>query len=161
MTRWLPHPFIAMLLFAFWLLLNQGASPALILLGGLLAAAGSWALSLLDLPRGRVRSPRAIGSLLPRVTADIVRSNAAVARIILGLAPLPNSGFVRIKLELTSPYALAALACIITATPGTVWVAFDPGNRILTIHVLDLVDESDWIDTIKTRYERPLLEAFE
>jgi multicomponent K+:H+ antiporter subunit E len=31
----------------------------------------------------------------------------------------------------------------------------------LIIHVLDLVDESDWIRTIKTRYEKLLLEIFE
>jgi multicomponent K+:H+ antiporter subunit E len=29
------------------------------------------------------------------------------------------------------------------------------------IHVLDLVDENEWIRTIKGRYERLLLEIFE
>ena len=29
------------------------------------------------------------------------------------------------------------------------------------IHVLDLVDENEWIRTIKGRYEQPLLEIFE
>ena len=29
------------------------------------------------------------------------------------------------------------------------------------IHVLDLIDESVWIGTIKNRYERLLLEIFE
>jgi multicomponent K+:H+ antiporter subunit E len=29
------------------------------------------------------------------------------------------------------------------------------------IHVLDLIDESEWVDTIKGRYERLLLEIFE
>jgi multicomponent K+:H+ antiporter subunit E len=31
----------------------------------------------------------------------------------------------------------------------------------LTIHVLDLIDEREWIRTIKNRYERRLLEIFE
>jgi len=30
----------------------------------------------------------------------------------------------------------------------------------LTIHVLDLVDETEWVRTIKGRYERLLLEIF-
>ena len=34
-------------------------------------------------------------------------------------------------------------------------------GRVLTIHVLDLIDESEWIRTIKNRYERRLLEIFE
>jgi multicomponent K+:H+ antiporter subunit E len=97
------------------------------------------------------------------VIADIVRSNIAVARIILGLAGERErrSGFVDIPLDLRNPYGLAALACIITATPGTLWVSFDEAKATLTIHVLDLVDESEWARTIKGRYERLLLEIFE
>ena len=57
-------------------------------------------------------------------------------------------------------FAGALLACIITATPGTIWVSHDPGRRVLVIHVLDLVDESTWVANIKRRYERPLLRIF-
>jgi multicomponent K+:H+ antiporter subunit E len=56
---------------------------------------------------------------------------------------------------------LAVLACIITSTPGTIWVDFDSAKGRLMIHVLDLVDEATWIHTIKDRYERLLLEIFE
>jgi multicomponent K+:H+ antiporter subunit E len=95
------------------------------------------------------------------VLIDILRSNIAVARIIVGLEPRRwTSGFVKIPLELRDPYGLTALACIITSTPGTVWVDFDPANGTLTIHVLDLVDETEWVRMIKGRYERLLLEIF-
>ena len=60
-----------------------------------------------------------------------------------------------------NPYGLAWLACIITSTPGTLWVNFDAQKGSLMIHVLDLVDEGEWIRTIKDRYERHLLEIFE
>ena len=63
--------------------------------------------------------------------------------------------------ELRDPYGLAVLACIITSTPGTIWVNFNSAKGTLMIHVLDLIDENVWIDTIKHRYERPLLEIFE
>ena len=53
------------------------------------------------------------------------------------------------------------MACIITATPGTLWVNFDAQKGLLIIHVLDLIDEGEWIHTIKGRYERHLLEIFE
>jgi multicomponent K+:H+ antiporter subunit E len=82
--------------------------------------------------------------------------------IILGVAGRERpSGFVTVPLDLRNPYGLAALACIITATPGTLWVSFDDAEATLMIHVLDLVDESEWVRTIKTRYERLLLEIFE
>jgi multicomponent K+:H+ antiporter subunit E len=68
---------------------------------------------------------------------------------------------VTIPLELRSPNGLAALACIITATPGTIWVRLDSAEGLLVIHVLDVIDENTWIQTIKNRYERLLMEIFE
>jgi multicomponent K+:H+ antiporter subunit E len=68
---------------------------------------------------------------------------------------------MNIPLDLRDQYGLAVLACIITSTPGTLWVRFDPVHGTLMIHVLDLIDESAWIATIKGRYERLLLEIFE
>jgi hypothetical protein len=96
-----------------------------------------------------------------QVTAAGLRSNIAVARIILGFGRKRwTSGFVEIPLELRDPFGLAALACIITSTPGTLWVNFNEGSGTLTIHVLDLVDKAEWARIIKGRYERLLLEIF-
>lgn len=148
-------------LFAAWLLLNQTVSAGHILVGLALAIVGGWALTTVEPPRGRPRRPGVILHLSLRVLNDIVRSNVAVARIVLGLANPATPGFVRIPLDMRSSYGLAALAVIITATPGTVWVGFDSRTRILVIHVLDLVDENAWIRTIKHRYERKLQEIFE
>jgi multicomponent K+:H+ antiporter subunit E len=145
-----------------WLLLNQTLSLGHLLLGSALALAGGFALSALQPPQGRVRRPGAILRLSALVLADIVRSNIAVGRIILGVGGRePTSGFVLVPLDLRNPYGLAALACIITSTPGTLWVNFDSAEGVLTIHVLDLIDESEWVRTIKDRYERHLLEIFE
>jgi multicomponent K+:H+ antiporter subunit E len=160
MTKLVPYPLASAGLLALWLLLNQTASLGQLLIGAAVALVGGWMLSALELRNARPRRIGAIFRLAARVIEDIVRSNIAVARIVLGLAPRPTAGFVHIKLELRSPYALATLACIITSTPGTIWADFDPESRILVIHVLDLVDESDWIRTIGHRYQRPLLEIF-
>src|SRR5690606_147798 len=100
--------------------------------------------------------------LAVRVLLDIIRSNIAVALIILrpGMRGR-TAGFVRIPLTMRNPNALAVLACIITATPGTVWVDHEPDTGMLMIHVLDLIDENEWIHTITQRYETLLLEIFE
>jgi multicomponent K+:H+ antiporter subunit E len=103
----------------------------------------------------------AIAQLLWLVFSDIVRSNIAVARIVLGLgARRRTAGFLSMPLELRHPGGLAVMACIVTATPGTSWARYDAERGILVIHVLDLVDEDAWIRIFKQRYERRLLEIF-
>ena len=91
--------------------------------------------------------------------ADIWRSNIAVAWLIIRPSHSRRvSGFVVVPLELRDPTGLAILACIVTSTPGTAWVEYDSASNRLLLHVLDLVDEAHWIDLIKNRYERLLLE---
>lgn len=58
------------------------------------------------------------------------------------------------------PHGLAMLACIVTYTPGTVWVELTDDHR-LKLHVLDLQNEEDWVRLVQDRYERPLMEIFE
>ena len=160
MIRFLRFPLATGGLLLLWLVLNQSLSLGHVLLGIVVAAVGAWTLGTLQVPPGRMRRPAAIVRLVALVLVDIVRSNIAVARIVLGGHRGMTSGFVRIPLELRHPYGLATLACIITATPGTLWVALDEAEGILTIHVLDLIDHDAWIRTIKGRYERSLLEIF-
>jgi multicomponent K+:H+ antiporter subunit E len=96
------------------------------------------------------------------VLVDILRSNIAVGRIIVrSREPGVNAGFMTIPLDLSSRNGLAVLAIIITSTPGTTWVSHDAAKGTLLPHVLDLVDETVWIRTIKGRYERLLMEIFE
>jgi multicomponent K+:H+ antiporter subunit E len=153
--------FLALL--ALWLVLNESLAPAQVLLGAALALGGAAVYSRLQLPANRVRNrPGAALRLLGLVVADIVRSNLAVARIVLGLDRGQRSaGFLALPLELRHPGGLAVIACIITATPGTSWVRYDSAANVVTIHVLDLVDADDWIRLFKQRYERLLMEIFQ
>ena len=161
MTRLLPFPIASASLLVLWLVLNQTLSLGHILLGGAVALVGGWLLSALKPPKARPRRLGTIFRLAALVLVDVVRSNVAVARIILGLERRPRTpGFVEIPLELRDPYGLATLACIITSTPGTLWVDFNEASGTLTIHVLDLVDKTEWVRTIKGRYEQLLLEIF-
>jgi multicomponent K+:H+ antiporter subunit E len=162
MTRLLPYPIVAAGLLILWLLLAKSLSWGQLLLAVLTAVGGVWVLAALHPPRARIRRPAALLRLSSLVLVDIVRSNIAVARIILGFGRRGRrSGFVNIPLDLRDPYGLATLACIVTSTPGTLWVSFEAATGMLMIHVLDLVEESEWVRTIKVRYERLLMEIFE
>lgn len=161
MSRLIPFPVASGGLFALWLLLNQTFSIGHILLGGVIAVVGGWTLTALELPKTRLQRIGVMARLAAVVLIDIVRSNIAVAGLILDLKrSRRTAGFVEIPLELRNPYGLATLACIITSTPGTIWVDFDEARGLLTIHVLDLTDRDDVVNAIKGRYERRLLEIF-
>src|SRR5690606_30142136 len=105
--------------------------------------------------------PMAAVRLFVAVSIDIVRSNIAVARIIGRPGRPMTSGFLAIPLRMEHPTALAILAGIVTATPGTIWVSHDPESKILVLHILDLVDEDAWLATIQDRYEGMLMAVFE
>jgi multicomponent K+:H+ antiporter subunit E len=158
-----PSPVLVLALTGAWLLLNQTLAPGHVLLGLVLGLALAWSGTALRPLQARLRRIDAAAVLVLVVLADIVRSNIAVGRLVLGLAARQEtrSGFLEIPLELRAPHGLAALAVIVSSIPGTVWVGLSPAGDKLTLHVLDLLDESEWIALIKERYERPLLRIFE
>jgi multicomponent K+:H+ antiporter subunit E len=162
MRRSLPYAFVWALLVAMWLVLYETLAPGQWILGGAVAAAGVWGLRALQAPAIRLRRPRVAAALVWLVFVDIVRSNVAVGLIALHPGVRGRrAGFVRIPLALRDPVGLAALACIVTSTPGTAWAGYESRSGVLTLHVLDLVDEAYWVRTVRERYERRLKEIFE
>lgn len=160
--RWLPSPALSGALLIMWLLLNQSIAPAQVLLGSVLAiTAPLLARPLRPLAPAPLRKPLVLARLLFMSMIEIIRSCFNVSRIILFNAKGVKSQFVRVPLDLKDPYGLALLSCLINSTPGTVWVEQLPDSNDLALHVFDLHDEQWWIDTIKTRYEQPLIEIFE
>jgi multicomponent K+:H+ antiporter subunit E len=160
--RVLPHPYLFLALIVMWLLLKQSVEPGTIVFGALVAFGASWAMVALAPPPVRIRSFSAAARLAGRVFLDVFRSNLAVGRIILGGAERrTHAGFMSLKLDLRDRYGLAVLAIILTCTPGTQWVHYDPARGVLLLHVLDLVDDNEWAKLIKLRYETLLREIFE
>src|SRR3546814_19005739 len=102
----------------------------------------------------RIRFGPAVVRLAALGVAEIVRSNIAVARIVLFRPPEQRSGFIEFPTELRSPYALAVLAIILPATPGTLWVPHAARPHVVLIHVLELVDAEEWIARTTTRTQR-------
>ena len=164
MTRIIPHPWLVAGLILVWLLLTSFSLGQLVL-GTAIALVAGRAMAALQPARPRLRRWELMPRLLGIVTLDIMRSNIAVARLIVtGAGPKRGnrtSGFIEIPLELRDQMALAILAIIVTATPGTAWIEYDHARSKLLLHVFDLVDPEDMRALIKNRYEHLLLEIFE
>lgn len=160
MKKRLNFLFMPAILILFWLLLN-GFTLGQFILAIVLAGI----LSLAAIPfrpiRATLSHPLLSLRLCWHVAVDIVISNYDVGMIVLfPKKTKPTPGFLDIPLDLTDPHGLAALACIITYTPGTVWSGFNEETNTLTLHILDLKDEQLWLNTIQKRYQAPIIKIF-
>ena len=162
MSRLVPYPLLSLLLLLMWLLLTQFSVGNLVL-GSILATIAGRAVMALQPAAPRLRNWRTILRLLGIVFVDIVRSNIAVAWIILtnDRHGGRKSDFVLIPLRMRDPNALMLLACILTATPGTAWLEYGSDSGVLTLHVFDLLDEAEWQSIVRDHYETMLMEIFE
>jgi multicomponent K+:H+ antiporter subunit E len=159
-----PVPLVlALLLLTIWVALAGEVNVAQIAFGAVLSILLLLAIRRLRPVRPRVRRLHLAIPLAAIVLLDIVRSNIAVACIVLGLVRSREirSGFIDIPLDLTDPHGLTILSVIVTSTPGTSWAGLSCDGRTLKLHVLDLRDESESIHFIKQRYERPLVRMFQ
>lgn len=156
----LPYPLLTISLVLMWLLLN-GFTLGHLILGTMVAVFASWAMASLRPDKPKLRKWYLLPKLFFIVFFDIIRSNIAVAWLILrGRSKARNSGFLTIPLEIEDRTALAILAVVLTSTPGSAWLEYDSYDRTILMHVLDLADEAAWIDTVKNRYEKLLMEIF-
>lgn len=156
----LPHPWLSLFLVLVWQLIMNDLSAGTLIMGFFLA----WGIPLIthvfwpDPPV--MRRPLVLLQFTLRVLGDIITANLDVAKLILGPSRKLRPAFVEYPVELTHDFAIHLLASTISLTPGTVSSDISDDHKTLLIHGLDVADEQELIETIKQRYERPLMEVF-
>lgn len=162
MKRLYPFPLLSLSLIIMWFLLSQSITIATMVLALIIGTVVPFILKKTEPEKPKIRNIGAIIRLTWIVLKDITRSNIAVFTIILGPQTKKRvADFIEIPLQLRNIYGLSVLAIIVTATPGTLWVKYDSHSGCMLLHVFDLVDEQEWVQLIKNRYESLLLEIFE
>ncbi|MDD3519355.1 MAG: Na+/H+ antiporter subunit E [Chromatiales bacterium] len=160
MTRFLPQPWLSLMLFLLWLLLVNSVAPGHLVLGAILALLLPLFTQRFWPDRPAVQRPLVALRLLGVVLLDIVLANLTVARQVLGPVKRLHPRFVRVPLDLTHEFPITILASIISLTPGTVSVDVTPDRKALLVHGLSVDDEPALVADIKARYEAPLMEVF-
>lgn len=160
MKSWLPSPMLSLSVFVVWLLLVATVEPAHLLLAAVLAVLLPLAAQRLREQRAGMRRPLVAVRLGLRVLWDIVLSNIEVARRILGRESRIHPGFVWVPLDIRNGHGIAALAGIITMTPGTLSAELSGDRRHLLVHCFHLEDAAATVAQIKRDYETPLREIF-
>ena len=158
--RWLPSPPLSVMVFCFWLLMNDAVTAGHAAMGLVLALLIPPFAARLDREFARIGSLRGVPRMLCILLLDIVRSNVTVALQVLGPERNITPGFIWVPLEIENIHGIAVLTSIITLTPGTVSSALSDDRRHLLVHVLNLEDADAVVRQIKTRYEKPLMEIF-
>ncbi len=160
-SRRIPQPVLSLLLLVAWVLAANRISVGVVVLGALLAALIPWITARYwpEAPAHVRWLPllRLVGVLL----TDIVVANVRVARQILGPTHRLRPGFFEVPLQTQEPFTIAALASVVSLTPGSMTAAVSQDQRHLLIHALHIEDVAHEIAHIKRRYERPLQEIFE
>jgi len=137
-------PFVILLLF--WVLLNGNLTWDTVLVGVLASAAillflpesTSFLSDFRTTPRALVASLQYVGYFLK----ELVKSNIALARIVLAPDLPINPGIVKVRTTLQSKMGRLVLANSITLTPGTLTVEME--GEWLYIHWVNI--ESDDIE---------------
>lgn len=162
MRRILPSPPLSLALFVVWLLLNQSLHAATMVFAAVLAVVVPLITQGLRPAAVRMRRPGVALRLAGIVLHDLLQSALMVGRALLTRrTPEIRSAFVEIPLTVRDPNALAVLAMIFCLAPGTAWGEVSLDRSRLLLHVFDLEDEAAFIEMVRTRYERPLMEIFE
>ena len=161
MKRLLPAPLLSLVLFIAWPVMNLSFSLGHLLLGAALAVVIPWFTEPLRHERARIKSWGTVVKLGGVVLYDIVMSNIDVAKRILGPESRIKPAYVWVPLSIRDPHGIVALAGIITMTPGTLSADLSDDRLHLLVHGFDVQDEAGLIESIKTRYEQPLMLIFE
>ncbi len=162
LRKFLPHPWMTVVVTAVWVMLVNVVTLNAIVFGLILGIIIPIITTAYWPERPTLRNPRMIIEYMLVVLLDIVRANIQVALIILGKRNADMKPcWVTVPLELRTPEAITILAGTITMTPGTVSSDLSADGHSLLVHCLDAPDPDAVVAEIKHRYERRLKEIFE
>jgi multicomponent Na+:H+ antiporter subunit E len=150
----------ALLLGVIWVALTGDLSGANVAFGILLG----WLAVRVGRPLGpdpvfaRVRPLKAVGLLL-YLAWQIVVANLKVVAAILGPRRRLRPALVAVPLDVTTDGQIAALANLISLTPGTLSLDVSPDRRSLYVHAMSASSPEALRREIKEGFERRVLEA--
>lgn len=155
-----PSPWLALILFVVWLLLQNKLSAGVVVLGIILASLISgFCHRGLDHGR-RVHRPLQALQYFFMLLYDILVANVKIAILILSYKRRLKPALIEFPLDLEGALPITILASTISLTPGTISAEINKERNRLLIHALNVEDPDAMILEIKERYERRLKEIF-
>lgn len=159
LQRWFPHPFVSVIVAMSWVMLAHNMEAGTVLMALFLAILIPRMVAPFIDYTPNIRWVPAM-RLFWVVVWDIIVANIKVAILVLGPTKNLHPKWFRVPLDTGHEEVNTLLAMIITTTPGTVSAGIDQDRGDILVHALSTDDEEAEIETIKQRYEQPLIKIF-
>ena len=159
LSRWLPHPLVSVIVGLSWVMLAHSLDAATLTMALLLAIIIPRLVRPFIDHTPNINWLEAI-KLFFVVVWDIIISNILIAKLVLGPSHNIHPKWFRVPLDSQHEEVNTLLAMIITTTPGKVTAGIDQDRGDILVHALSTEDPEAEIQTIKARYEKPLLQIF-
>lgn len=159
LQRWFPHPFVSVIVAMSWVMLAHNMEAGTLLMAIFLAILIPRMVAPFIDYTPNIRWVPAM-RLFWVVVWDIIVANIKVAILVLGPTKNLHPKWFRVPLDTEHEEVNTLLAMIITTTPGTVSAGIDQDRGDILVHALSTDDEEAEIETIKQRYEQPLIKIF-
>ncbi|MCU4312647.1 Na+/H+ antiporter subunit E [Acinetobacter variabilis] len=159
LQRWFPHPFVSVIVAMSWVMLAHNMEAGTVLMALFLAILIPRMVAPFIDYTPNIRWVPAM-RLFWVVVWDIIVANIKVAILVLGPTKNLHPKWFRVPLDTEHEEVNTLLAMIITTTPGTVSAGIDQDRGDILVHALSTDDEEAEIETIKQRYEQPLIKIF-
>ena len=100
--------------------------------------------------RRRVRAAVVLCLIFVR---ELLLSACAVARAALGRTVVLHPAIIEVPVDLRTEFGVAAVANLISLTPGTTTLHVNPAGTVLYVHCLHIDSQEETIRGIKTNFE--------
>ncbi len=89
---------------------------------------------------------------------ELIKANIEVAYDVVTPKHYMKPGIVKIPLDAKSDLEITLLANLISLTPGTLSLDVSDDRKVLYVHAMYVKDREDFVASIKSGFERRLLE---
>jgi multicomponent Na+:H+ antiporter subunit E len=90
---------------------------------------------------------------------ELILSNIAIVKIVLKPKLDMRPAIFAMDTVLTKDWQITLLSSLITLTPGTLVIDVSEDNKTLFIHAMNIGEVEDEINSIKTSFEKAILEV--
>lgn len=69
--------------------------------------------------------------------AEVIKASVDVARVVFALGRAPRPAIVPVRLSRADERLATVVGCLLTLTPGTMAMEYDPESALMYVHALD------------------------